>query len=200
MLLIEGEQEACLQPPTEPPMGQASTATSAAAPLHPCTPSHHTPQAPTHCLISSCPLFCPAAPATWHNPSPKGPHCAKPTHPSAGTSGDCPPIPGRHSLTLSFWKEWRKLPPSSPSSLGVPGGLLMPLMLFGEFCGKWRGGGERVPTTPQNATGAGQCCGHIPCVPIHQGHSSTPVLREGQSPHTHPATNPTYFWKSIYVS
>lgn len=98
MLLIEGEQEACLQPPTEPPMGQASTATSAAAPLHPCTPSHHTPQAPTHCLISSCPLFCPAAPATWHNPSPKGPHCAKPTHPSAGTPGDCPPIP-RQALT-----------------------------------------------------------------------------------------------------
>lgn len=39
-------------------------------------------------------------------------------------------------LTLSFWKEWRKFPPSSPSSRGVPGGLLMPLMLLGEFCGE----------------------------------------------------------------
>lgn len=38
-------------------------------------------------------------------------------------------------LTFSLWKEWRKFPLSSPSSLGVPGGLLMPLKLFGEF---WR--------------------------------------------------------------
>lgn len=36
-------------------------------------------------------------------------------------------------LTFSLWKEWRKFPLSSPSSLGVPGGLLMPLKLFGEF-------------------------------------------------------------------
>lgn len=150
MLLIEGEQEGCLQPPTEPPIGQASPATSAPAPLHLCTPSHHRPQASTHCLSSSCTLFCPAAAPTRHNPSPKGPHCAKPTHPSAGTPRGLShhPQAGTHSLTLSFWKEWRKLPPSSPSSLGVPGGLLMPLMLFGEFCGRWRGGGEQVPTAP----------------------------------------------------
>lgn len=38
-------------------------------------------------------------------------------------------------LTFSLWNEWRKFPLSSPSSLGVPGGLLMPLKLFGEF---WR--------------------------------------------------------------
>lgn len=38
-------------------------------------------------------------------------------------------------LTFSLWKECRKFPLSSPSSLGVPGGLLMPLKLFGEF---WR--------------------------------------------------------------
>lgn len=62
-------------------------------------------------------------------------------HPSQcqDTLGTVPPPPGRPSLTLSFWKEWRKLPPSSPSSLGVPGGLLMPLMLFGEFCGGQEG-------------------------------------------------------------
>lgn len=39
----------------------------------------------------------------------------------------------QEKLTFSLWKEWRKFPLSSPSSLGVPGGLLMPLKLFGEF-------------------------------------------------------------------
>lgn len=51
------------------------------------------------------------------------------------------------TLTLSFWKEWRKFPPSSPSSRGVPGGLLMPLMLLGEFCRERRGG---EPVDPQS--------------------------------------------------
>lgn len=55
------------------------------------------------------------------------------------------------TLTLSFWKEWRKFPPSSPSSRGVPGGLLMPLMLLGEFCRERRGGEPRAPTACQPA-------------------------------------------------
>lgn len=72
------------------------------------------------------------------------------------------------ALTLSFWKEWRKFPPSSPSSRGVPGGLLMPLMLLGEF---WREEREGEPRRPSNlptrwgdrlsgASGLGQggCC------------------------------------------
>lgn len=41
--------------------------------------------------------------------------------------------PGHEILTLSLWKGFRKFPPISLSSLGVPGWLLM-LMLLGEFC------------------------------------------------------------------
>lgn len=59
-------------------------------------------------------------------------------------------------LTLSFWKEWRKLPPSSPSSLGVPGGLLMPLMLFGEFCRRRSGEAVSRSLHPQSTTGQGR--------------------------------------------
>lgn len=40
----------------------------------------------------------------------------------------------RRGLTFSLWKECRKFPPNSSPSLGVPGGLLMPLRWFGEFC------------------------------------------------------------------
>lgn len=36
-------------------------------------------------------------------------------------------------LTLSLWKGFKKFPPISPSSLGVPGWLLR-LILLGEFC------------------------------------------------------------------
>lgn len=80
-------------------------------------------------------------------------------------------------LTLSFWKEWRKLPPSSPSSLGVPGGLLMPLMLFGEFCTRAQGKQSVGPCAPQPA----------------------PLTSPGKGGPT--ATQQlTYFWKSIYVS
>lgn len=42
---------------------------------------------------------------------------------------------GQALLTLSLWKGLRKLPPISPSSRGVPGGLFMPAMLLGEFWG-----------------------------------------------------------------
>lgn len=94
----------------------------------------------------------------------KTPHHQAQPPPCRGCPGDRPLLsPGSHSLTLSFWKEWRKLPPSSPSSLGVPGGLLMPLMLFGEFCGRWgkevvsrslwppkRPGGRTQPRLPQS--------------------------------------------------
>lgn len=92
---------------------------------------------------------------------------------------------GHAALTLSFWKECRKFPPSSPSSRGVPGGLLMPLMLFGEFWREQRGGEPQRPNNRptrrgdkfSGASGLGQggCC---------QG---------GNRIHTH-------FWKSIYVT
>lgn len=36
-------------------------------------------------------------------------------------------------LTLSLWNGFKKLPAISPSSRGVPGGLFIPVMLFGEF-------------------------------------------------------------------
>lgn len=49
----------------------------------------------------------------------------------------CSPLqsskPGNGILTLSLWKGFRKFPPISLSSLGVPGWLLM-LILLGEFC------------------------------------------------------------------
>ena len=64
--------------------------------------------------------------------------------PSEDPEGEIRAVVG--TLTLSFWKEWRKFPPSSPSSRGVPGGLLMPLMLLGEFCGETRGGEPRAPS------------------------------------------------------
>lgn len=65
------------------------------------------------------------------------------------------------TLTLSFWKEWRKFPPSSPSSRGVPGGLLMPLMLLGEFCRESRGGKPPCPQQPapqMRERLSGWCC------------------------------------------
>lgn len=40
---------------------------------------------------------------------------------------------GKGILTLSLWKGFKKFPPISPSSLGVPGWLLR-LILLGEFC------------------------------------------------------------------
>lgn len=85
------------------------------------------------------------------------------------------------TLTLSFWKEWRKFPPSSPSSRGVPGGLLMPLMLLGEFCR------ESIRGEPQAAS-------NLPPSPRMGGKAFWRVL-SGRRQGTH-----THFWKSIYVT
>jgi len=111
--------------------------------------------------LSSSPTFCPRAACEQQN---------------RGQKGWMAPvlIP---TLTLSFWKEWRKLPPSSPSSLGVPGGLLMPLMLFGEFCRRAQGERSAGPHAAQPA----------PLTPPGNGGPTA-------------AQQLTYFWKSIYVS
>lgn len=52
----------------------------------------------------------------------------------------------RPLLTLSLWNGLRKLPPISPSSRGVPGGLFMPAMLLGEF---YRGKEDKRETVDQ---------------------------------------------------
>lgn len=65
----------------------------------------------------------------------------------------------------------------------------------------WEMGGEAVSRSPRRPpeTPRGQDTAlptpvtfPVPCVPIHQGHSSTPVPRKGDSPHTHPATPLTF--------
>lgn len=131
MLLREKRRDVCSHPrslesagPAQPPLHQPL---STRAP-----PSHHTPQ------TSTTALFPPARFSVLEQLTHGTSQVQNPPITALGHLGDCPPIP-RQALTLSFWKEWRKLPPSSPSSLGVPGGLLMPLMLFGEFCGRWEG-------------------------------------------------------------
>lgn len=130
-LLTEEEEEGCLQPRTEPQIGQASTAGCICSGS---SPSCGILPPPSRRILSSPSVHpYPAEDPSLHPPATREP---SPRPQEALT----------HSLTLSFWKEWRKLPPSSPSSLGVPGGLLMPLMLFGEFCRRW--GGEAVSRSP----------------------------------------------------
>lgn len=84
------------------------------------------------------------------------------------------------TLTLSFWKEWRKFPPSSPSSRGVPGGLLMPLMLLGEFCRESRGGEPWAPSNLPPLPGWGKAFWRV-------------LSGRRQGTHTH-------FWKPVYVT
>lgn len=91
------------------------------------------------------------------------------------------------TLTLSFWKEWRKFPPSSPSSRGVPGGLLMPLMLLGEFCRERRGGKPWTLTTCTARWGRKAFWGVL--------RGGAGWVRSGRRHQIH-----TYFWKSIYVT
>lgn len=75
------------------------------------------------------------------------------------------------TLTLSFWKEWRKFPPGSPSSRGVPGGLPVSPILLGEFCRE-----QAVSPGPPTA-----------CHPSGMGKGllEGAFVREGGREHTH---------------
>lgn len=180
------------------PAWPAASAPSISSPscgiLSPPSVHPHPPQDPKlhPPLYFFLPTFCPGAAHRSKRHQPPSPPIPVPPQ---------GPSPGRSSLTLSFWKEWRKLPPSSPSSLGVPGGLLMPLMLFGEFCRRWRG----------------EAVSRALCPPKHHGGRMQPPLPQPRSlkvppslgSHRHPSAEKrgpthtlqlTYFWKSIYVS
>ena len=80
-----------------------------------------------HCAVNSAP---PLAPSKYYSP-----------RQFRGVRAEERNRKEEKRLTFSLWKEWRKFPLSSPSSLGVPGGLLMPLKLFGEF---WKQSGRNI--------------------------------------------------------
>lgn len=117
MLLIEEDEEGCLQPRRTPWIGRpAQPAASVPAPLHPMgssplhpvgpsphflgplgPPSHQGPKlAPQSVFLP--PHFCPRAAHTQHEPFPKGTHQQIHPPPCRDAPGTIPPIP-REALT-----------------------------------------------------------------------------------------------------
>lgn len=157
--------------PAQPPLHQLLST--------PAPPSHHRPQAFTHCLISSCPLFCPGAACTEQNPSPKGTHPrARPTHPSARTPR--PPIP-RQALTHivileGMEKVASQLPVVSWSARGIANATYVVWRILWETRGQvvsrtvpW---GRTQPYPPQS---------HSPC-PHPSGSQQHTGLRKAHTP------------------
>lgn len=160
-------------------------------------PSHHRPQASTHCLTSSCPFS--ALEQLTHSttqvqkaPTPM----PSPPIPVPGHLGDHPPIP-RQALTHivileGMEKVASQLPVVSWSARGIANATYVVWRIL------WETGGEVVSRTmPWGRTQPCPPQSHSLC-PQPPGSQQHPSAEE--SPHTHPATNPTYFWKSIYVS
>lgn len=146
MLLIEGEQEGCLQPPTELRMGQASAGTSAPAPLHLTCALHPT----THPKLPPTVLF-PPAPFSVLQQLPHGTtqvHTVpSPPTPVLGHLGDCPPIP-RQALTHivileGMEKVASQLPVVSWSARGIANATYVVWRIL------WEMGGEAVSRSPQ---------------------------------------------------